>query len=64
LPQAGYRVVFQPFRDGRPAGEPRTVATGVEGETSLRAAGVAMGPDGALYVSADKNGRIWKVTRR
>jgi glucose/arabinose dehydrogenase len=64
LPQAGYRVVFQPFRDGRPAGDARTVATGAEGETSLRAAGVAMGPDGALYISADRNGRIWKVTRR
>jgi glucose/arabinose dehydrogenase len=64
LPQAGYRVVFQPFRDGAPAGEPRTVATGTESETWLRPAGVAMGPDGALYVSADKNGRIWKVVRK
>jgi glucose/arabinose dehydrogenase len=64
LPQAGYRVVFQPFRQGKPAGEPRTVASGAEGETSLRAAGVALGPDGALYISADRNGRIWKVTRR
>jgi glucose/arabinose dehydrogenase len=64
LPQAGYRVVFQPFREGRPDGAFRTVATGAEGETSLRAAGVAIGPDGALYISADRNGRIWKVTRR
>lgn len=64
LPQAGYRVVFQPFRDGKPVGEARTVATGAEGETSLRAAGVAVGPDGALYISADRNGRIWKVTKR
>jgi glucose/arabinose dehydrogenase len=64
LPQAGYRVVFQPFRGGKPAGEARTVATGAEGETSLRAAGVALGPDGALYISADRNGRIWRVTRR
>jgi glucose/arabinose dehydrogenase len=64
LPQAGYRVVFQPFRNGQPSGEPRTVATSAEGDTALRAAGVAIGPDGALYISADRNGRIWKVTRR
>ena len=64
LPQAGYRVVFQPFRNGQPSGEPRTVATSAEGDTALRAAGVALGPDGALYISADQNGRIWKVTRR
>ena len=64
LPQAGYRVVFQPFRDGKPLGEPHTVATSAEGDTALRAAGVAMGPDGALYISADQNGRIWKVSRR
>jgi glucose/arabinose dehydrogenase len=64
LPQAGYRVVFQPFRGGKPVGEARTVAIGAEDETWLRAAGVAVGPDGALYISADKNGRVWKVVRK
>jgi len=27
-----------------------------------RPAGVTQGPDGALYITDDKGGRIWKVT--
>jgi glucose/arabinose dehydrogenase len=29
-----------------------------------RPSGLAVSPDGALYVSDDQNGRIWKITRR
>ncbi len=65
LPQAGYRVVFAPFANGRPTGSYATFATGVDGPTSLRAAGVAVGPDGSLYISADNPpGRIWRVMKR
>jgi glucose/arabinose dehydrogenase len=64
LPQDGYRVVFVPFANGRPSGEYSTFATDKGGPTSLRASGVAVGPDGSLYISADQNGKIWKVTRR
>jgi glucose/arabinose dehydrogenase len=64
LPQEGYRVVFVPFANGRPTGEFSTFATDKGGPTSLRASGVAVGPDGSLYISADQNGKIWKVTRR
>jgi glucose/arabinose dehydrogenase len=63
LPQEGYRVVFVPFARGRPAGEYSTFATEKGGPTSLRASGVAVGTDGSLYISADQNGKIWKVTR-
>jgi glucose/arabinose dehydrogenase len=63
LPQEGYRVVFLPFADGRPSGEYSTFATEKTSPTSLRATGVAVGPDGSLYISADQNGKIWKVTR-
>jgi glucose/arabinose dehydrogenase len=63
LPQEGYRVVFVPFANGRPTGEYSTFATEKSGPTSLRATGVAAGPDGSLYISADQNGKIWKVTR-
>jgi glucose/arabinose dehydrogenase len=63
LPQEGYRVVFVPFANGRPQGEYSTFATEKTGPTSLRATGVAVGPDGSLYISADQNGKIWKVTR-
>ena len=63
LPQAGYRVTFVPFKDGRPTGEYSTFATEKSGPTSLRASGVAVAPDGSLYISADKNGKIWKVSK-
>ncbi|HWN17814.1 MAG TPA: PQQ-dependent sugar dehydrogenase [Gemmatimonadales bacterium] len=64
LPQEGYRVVFVPFANGRPTGAYSTFATEKTGPTSLRASGVAVGPDGSLYISADQNGKIWKVTRQ
>ncbi|HET8648651.1 MAG TPA: PQQ-dependent sugar dehydrogenase [Gemmatimonadales bacterium] len=63
LPQAGYRVVFVPFSGGKPSGQYETFATGSAGDTSLRASGVAVAPDGALYISADANGKVWKVVR-
>jgi glucose/arabinose dehydrogenase len=64
LPQAGFRVAYVPFKEGEPAGGYETFATGSGGPTDLRASGVAVGPDGSLYISADSNGKIWKVWRR
>ena len=64
LPQAGYRVVFVPFASRRPSGEYTTFATAKAGPTGLHASGLAVGPDGSLYISADQNGKIWKVTRK
>ncbi len=64
LPQAGYRVVFVPMKGGKPAGAYRTFATLTGQETGLRASGVAVGTDGSLYISGDRNGTIWKVVRR
>jgi glucose/arabinose dehydrogenase len=62
LPQAGYRVVFIPFRDGQPTGEYSTFATATASVTGLRASGVAIGPDGSLYIASDGAGKIWRVT--
>lgn len=64
LPQAGYRVVFASFSNGTPTGQYETFATSAEGPTDLRASGLAVGTDGSLYISADRNGKIWKVVRR
>ena len=64
LPQEGYRVVFAPFRNGRPTGEYENFATLSDGPTALRATGVAVAPDGSLYISADKNATIWRIYRR
>lgn len=64
LPQAGYRVVFIPFRDGRPSGPWHTFAIGAAGPTFLRAAGVAVAPDGSLYIGSDARESIWRVFKR
>jgi glucose/arabinose dehydrogenase len=64
LPQAGYRVVFVPVVNGNPTGQYTTFATDKGGPTSLRASGVAAAPDGSLYISADQNGKIWKVIKQ
>ena len=64
LPQEGYRVVFAPFRGGRPTGEYENFAALSDGPTALRATGVAVAPDGSLYISADKNATIWRIFRR
>jgi len=69
-PQAGYNVVFVPMRDGRPAGDWEVFADGFIGAESItspadaahRPTGLAQGPDGALYVSDDVGGRIWRIT--
>jgi glucose/arabinose dehydrogenase len=63
LPQAGFRVGFVPFENGAPTRQYSTFATGVGGETELRTSGLAVSPDGALYISADQNQKIWRVTR-
>jgi glucose/arabinose dehydrogenase/mono/diheme cytochrome c family protein len=68
LPQGGYNVVFQPLADGKASGKYVVFADGFAGghkspgEAAYRPAGLAMGPDGALYVSDDRHGRIWRVT--
>jgi glucose/arabinose dehydrogenase len=65
LPQAGYRVVFVPFKDGKPVGTYQTFADGFWHETGTgpqhRPVGLAQGPDGSLYVTDDAAGRIWRV---
>lgn len=60
LPQAGFRVVYIPFVRGRAVGTYVTFATARPGVT-FRPSGVAMGPDGALYIGSDAAGRIWRV---
>jgi glucose/arabinose dehydrogenase/cytochrome c5 len=67
-PQGGYDVVFQPMRDGKAEGDFIVFADGFAGavkepgRADHRPAGLAIGPDGALYISDDIHGRIWRVT--
>lgn len=60
----GYKVVFVPFQDGRPAGPIVDVLTGFlqgDGHTRGRPVGVAVDPRGALLVADDVSNAIWRV---
>jgi glucose/arabinose dehydrogenase len=60
----GYKVVFIPFRDGRPAGDPIDFATGFRGEDGRargRPVGVTLDPRGALIVADDLTNAVWRI---
>ena len=64
--RTGYKVVRLIFKDGKPTGEYEDFMTGFVVSDRLvwgRPVGVAVGTDGALYVSEDGSGTIWRVTR-
>ena len=69
-PQEGYYVVFVPFENGKPSGDWEIFADGFAGSETLespgdaehRPTGLAQGPDGALYISDDAGGTIYKIT--
>ncbi len=65
-PPVGYRVLFVPFRDGQPVGEPVEFVTGFlrDGKTRGRPVGVTVDPRGALIVADDLSNTIWRVTPR
>ncbi|HEX3367169.1 c-type cytochrome [Phenylobacterium sp.] len=66
--QDGFNVVFQPLKDGKASGNYVVFADGfagpnkASGKAVFRPSGLAVGPDGALYISDDVKGRIWRVT--
>src|SRR5690606_38720971 len=65
-PPSGYKVVFVPFENGQPAGDPVDFATGFlteEGKARGRPVGVTVDPRGALIVADDLANTIWRITR-
>ena len=65
-PRSGYRVIFIPFREGKPIGDPIDVLTGflsAEGDAFGRPVGVAMlDQQTSLLVADDVGNTIWRVT--
>ncbi len=68
--QEGYNVVFQPLADGKAAGGCEIFADGFAGKVKSpesaqhRPTGIAVGLDGALFVSDDVHGRIYRIEYR
>lgn len=63
-PQSGYKVIFVPFANGRPAGMPEDVLTGfvnADGEALGRPVGVTVDRSGALLVADDVGNVVWRV---
>ncbi len=64
-PRSGYKVVYVPFVDGRPAGLPEDVLSGfvdASGDALGRPVGVAFDRAGALLVADDVGNVIWRIT--
>jgi len=66
-PRSGYKVIFVPFSNGKPAGDPLDVLTGFvtdDGNALGRPVGVAIDKQGALLVADDVGNIIWRVAAR
>jgi glucose/arabinose dehydrogenase len=71
-PMQGYNILYQPFANGKPSGTYEVFADGFAGKTPLmspndavaRANGIAVGPDGSLYITESVKGKTWRVFAR
>ena len=63
---SGYKVIFVPFANDKPAGPPRDILTGFlapdEKVSYGRPVGVTLGPHNSLLVADDVGDVIWRVT--
>ena len=64
---AGYKVLFVPFENGKPSGEPQDFLTGFVSDSESsevygRPVDVTVLPDGALLVNDDSGNTLWKIT--
>ena len=71
-PMHGYHILYQPFANGKPSGKYEVFADGFAGKTPImspndavsRANGIALGPDGSLYITESVKGKTWRVFAR
>jgi len=66
---SGYKVVYVPFKNGSPSGQPQDFLTGFIADESKstvygRPVGVAIAGDGSLLVTDDGGKKIWRVSYR
>ncbi|MEH3119685.1 MAG: sorbosone dehydrogenase family protein [Methylorubrum populi] len=64
-PKSGYKVIYVPFKDGKPAGAPIDVLTGfldADEKAQGRPVGVALDKGGALLVTDDVGNAVWRVS--
>jgi mono/diheme cytochrome c family protein len=67
--QGGYFVAFIPFKNGAPDGQWEVFADGFAGMDTIvnttdahaRPMGLAQAPDGSLYISDSRKGKIWRI---
>lgn len=59
-------MVYVPFEQGKPSGEPQTVVSGFHSEDESELYGAPVGltqdQDGALLVADDVGNSVWRVT--
>ncbi|MGE8415303.1 MAG: PQQ-dependent sugar dehydrogenase [Pseudomonas sp.] len=64
-PHSGYKVIFVPFSDGKPQGQPVDVLSGFlddDKQAMGRPVGVVIDQQGALLVADDVGNKVWRVT--
>jgi glucose/arabinose dehydrogenase len=64
-PRSGYKVIFVPFANGKPAGPPQDILTGFlspQGDAYGRPVGVAVDQAGAVLVADDVGNTVWRIT--
>ncbi|HET9426626.1 MAG TPA: sorbosone dehydrogenase family protein [Gemmatimonadaceae bacterium] len=65
IPRSGYRVVFVPFTNGKPSGQPFVLLTGFlddDENAQGRPVGVAIDKRGSVLIADDAGNRVWRVT--
>lgn len=66
-PHSGYKVIFVPFADGKPAGMPVDVLTGflnADEKAMGRPVGVVIDKQGDLLVADDVGNKVWRVSAK